>query len=132
MVEARQLRPVERFPTRLRALIVTEDERLGGTLARVLERRGALRVKKTTPAVAIAQARIEGVDVVLLDLAAGVAFDGELSARLGEYAPVILLCSYLTQSERERVRASGVAAIHLKHIGVEDLRRRIHTVCGTA
>ena len=91
-----------------------------------------LRVSRARPSVAVDQARIEGVDVVLLDLAAGTAFDAELSSRLAARAPVILLCSYLTDEERARVRKAGVAAVHLKRIGVDDLRRHIAAICAPA
>jgi DNA-binding response OmpR family regulator len=116
----------------IQALVVTEDERLGMMLARALERHGALRVSRARPATAVDQARLEGVDVVLLDLTPGTNFDPDLSSRLAARAPVILLCSYLTSQERERARAAGVTAIHLKRIGVEDLRRHIAAVCAAS
>ncbi|MBI5287900.1 MAG: response regulator transcription factor [Chloroflexi bacterium] len=130
-MEAR-LTTLEHSRFHLRALLVTHDEGTGGLLARILERRGALSVQTASPAAAAAEATRAGVDVILLDLSPGIPFDAALSARLAERAPVIVLCSYLTSEERARAREAGVAAIHLKHIGVDDLRRHIDTVCNQA
>jgi len=127
-VEARIGR-LEHRRSQLRALLVTNDKGVGGLLARILERRGALHVQTASPGTAVEEAGHDCVDVILLDLSPGVTFDPALSARLAERAPVIVLCSYLTSEERAIARGAGVAAIHLKHIGVDDLRLHINIVC---
>jgi len=108
--------------------VVSDDDRLGPTLARVLRRKGVVDVRVVTSSEALAQARPGVADVVLLDLTRGASVDTELCGALAQHAPVILLCSYLSGEQRALARSAGVASIHLKRIGADDLMSRIDAV----
>jgi DNA-binding NarL/FixJ family response regulator len=125
------LQRVDHIPRPIRALLITPDGRFGRALARVLERRGPIAVSVVSGAVVAQLAIKEVVDVILLDLPAGVSVDDVLTSCL-HAAPVIVLCSYLGADLRTSARRAGVAAIHLKQIDAEELYRCIDAVCRTA